>query len=97
MKELAALRNLRILYLSGCLNLRDDGLKQLAALKKLTTVDLKMTVVSDKGLMELSAIPGLAHLRVAGTAVSSTAEKEFVRRNPNCDLSVPSWPEAIQR
>ena len=47
--------------------------------------------------MELSAIPGLAHLRVAGPNVSDAGEKEFERRNPKCDLSVPSWSEAIKR
>ena len=55
------------------------------------TLDLVMTKVSDTGLMELSAIPGLAHLRVAGTNVSDAGEKEFKRRNPKCDLSVPPW------
>ena len=90
MKELAALRNLRILYLFGCTNLTDDGVKQLATLKNLTYLDLMMTKISDTGLMELSAIPGLAHLRVAGPTVSDAGEKEFERRNPKCDLSVPN-------
>ena len=38
LKELAAFRNLRILYLSGDRNLTDDGVKQLAALKELLTI-----------------------------------------------------------
>ena len=80
-----------------CTNLTDDGVKQLATLKNLTVLDLPSTKISDTGLMELSAIPGLAHLCVAGTNVSEAGVKEFERRNPKCDLSVPSWQEAIKR
>ena len=35
--------------------------------------------------------------RVALTNVSDAGVKEFERRNPKCDLSVPSWSEAIKR
>ena len=97
MKDLAALRNLRILYLFGSSNLTDDGVKQLATLKNLTILDLTVTTVSDTGLMELSAVQRLAHLCVAGTHVSDAGVKEFNQTNPKCDLSVPSWREAIKR
>ena len=95
MKELAALRNLRILSLFGT-DVTDDGVKQLAALKNLTYLDLAGTQVSDTSLMELSAIPGLAHLLVAGTKVSDVGEKAFKQRNPKCELSGPPWREAIK-
>ena len=39
LKELAALKNLTTLYLSGS-DVTDAGLKELAALKNLTTLDL---------------------------------------------------------
>jgi Leucine-rich repeat (LRR) protein len=97
MKELAALRNLRILYLFGSTNLTDDGVKQLATLKNLTILDLTVTTVSDTGLMELSAVQGLAHLCVAGTHVTDAGVKDSRQRNPKCDLSVPSWSDAIKR
>ncbi len=97
MKELAALRNLRSLYLFGSTNLTDDGVEQIATLKNLTILDLTVTMVSDTGLMELSAVQGLAHLCVAGTHVSDAGVKEFKQKNPKCDLSVPSWSEAIKR
>ena len=46
--------------------------------------------------MELTAIPGLAHLRVVSTNVSDAGEKEFERRNPKCDVSgSPTWYGAI--
>jgi hypothetical protein len=47
-------------------------------------------------LVEFSAIPGLAHLRVADTIGLEAGRNEFKRRNPKCDLSVPSWSEAIK-
>jgi hypothetical protein len=47
--------------------------------------------------MELSAIPGLAHLRVAGPNLSDAGEKAFERRNPKCELSDPTWRDAIKR
>ena len=97
MKELAALRNLRILYLFGSTNLTDDGVEQLATLKNLTILDLTVIEVSDTGLMEFSAVPGLAHLRVAGPTVSDAGKKAFERRNPKCDLSGPTWYDAIKR
>jgi internalin A len=97
MKELAALRNLRILSVFGCTNLTDGGVRQLATLKNLTYLDLVMTKISDTGLMEFSAVPGLAHLRVAGPTVSDAGKKAFERRNPKCDLSGPTWYDAIKR
>ena len=97
MKELAALRNLRILSLYEPWKLTDDGVKQLATLKNLTYLDLWMTEVSDTGLMELSAVPGLVHLGVSDTKVSDAGKKEFQRRNPKCELSVPPWQYAIKR
>ena len=76
----------------------DDGVKQLATLKNLYDIlDLMVTKVTDTGLMGLSAVQGLAHLRVAFTNVSDVGEKEFKRRNPKCDLWVPSWREVIKR
>jgi hypothetical protein len=75
----------------------DDGVKQLATLKNLKILDLAFTNVSDAGLMELSAIPGLTHLGLGGTNVSNAGRKEFERRNPKCNLSVPLWSEAIKR
>jgi Leucine-rich repeat (LRR) protein len=96
-KELAALRNLRILSLFDCTNLTDDGVKQLITIKNITYLDLVMTKISDAGLMELSAIQGLTHLRVWSPDISDAGEKEFERRNPKCDLSGPTWRDAIKR
>ena len=96
LKALAALKNLTTLNLATA-RVTDAGLKELAALKNLTILDLTVIKVSDTGLMELSAVQGLAHLCVAGTHVSDAGVKEFIQRNPKCDLSVPSWSEAIRR
>jgi hypothetical protein len=74
----------------------DAELKQLVTLENLTDLDLCMSKISDTGLMELSAIPGLAHLGV-GFNVSDAGKWEFERRNPKCELSGPTWSEAIKR
>jgi hypothetical protein len=97
MKELAALQNLRILSLFDCTTLTDDEVKQLATLTKLIYLYIIMSKVSDAGLMELSAIPGLAHLRVFGPNLTEAGEKAFKQRNPKCELSGPVWRGAIKR
>ena len=54
-------------------------------------------VISDTGLMELSTIPGLAHLRVMSTNLSDAGKKAFKQRNPKCELGGPPWQYAIKR
>jgi hypothetical protein len=48
----------------------DAGLKELAALKNLTTLDLWRTSVSDAGLKELAALESLNTLHLGGTKVT---------------------------
>jgi internalin A len=95
-KEVTALQNLRILSLFDCIDLADDGVKQLATLNNLAYIDIIMTKISDAGLMELSAIPGLAHLRVYSPNLSESGEKAFKQKNPKCELSGPTWRGAIK-
>ena len=48
-------------------SLNDAGLKELAALKNLTTLNLSHTNVTDAGLKELAALKNLTTLNLSGT------------------------------
>ena len=64
LKELAGLKNLQRLDLSGT-KITDAGLKELAGLKSLQTLDLAATQVTDAGLKELAGLKSLQSLNLA--------------------------------
>ncbi len=74
MKELAALKNLRGLYLFYA-PVTDAGLKELAALKELRALDLSNTQVTDAGLKELAGLKSLQALNLGGTEVTDAGVK----------------------
>jgi hypothetical protein len=68
LKELAGLKNLTCLGLSGT-PVTDAGLKHLAGMTGLTQVDLSGSKVTDKGVKVLAGMKGLTHLSLAYTGV----------------------------
>jgi hypothetical protein len=63
LKELAGLRGVQTLYLSGCEGVTDAGLKELAQLKGLQSLDLSgCQGVTNAGLKELAELKGLQSL-----------------------------------
>jgi uncharacterized protein (TIGR03067 family) len=55
----------------------DAGLKELAGLKNLQSLNLDFTPVSDAGLRDLAGLQSLQHLSVMGTKVSDAGLKEL--------------------
>jgi hypothetical protein len=76
MKELASLKNLRLLRLNGT-KVTDAGVKQLAGLSDLRGLDLGSTQVSDAGLKDLAALKNLRLLLLDGTKVTDKGLKEL--------------------
>ena len=73
------------LYLSGAA-VTDAGLKELASLKNLTTLDLSATKVTDAGLKELTALKNLAALILSDTQVTDAGVKELQKALPKCTI-----------
>jgi uncharacterized protein (TIGR03067 family) len=72
LKDLAALKNLRGLYLFYT-HVTDAGLKKLAGLMNLQTLDLSNTRVTDAGLKELAGLKSLRWLNLRGTKVTGAS------------------------
>jgi internalin A len=60
-------------------NVTEAGLKELAALKALTTLNLSHTHVASCGLSELAALKGLADLDLSHTRVTDAGLKQLAR------------------
>jgi hypothetical protein len=75
-KELARLKNLRLLRLNGT-QVTSAGLKHLAGLSELQAVDLGETQVSDAGLKELASLKNLQVLLLDNTKVTNEGLKEL--------------------
>ena len=65
----------------------DAGLKELAPLKSLTTLDLSFTRVKDAGVKELAALQNLTTLALAGTKVTDAGLKELQEALPKCKIA----------
>ena len=64
LQKLGAFKKLQALSLSGATGLKDSGLKGLAGLKELHTLNLDYCGIGDDGLRELAALEGLQQLSV---------------------------------
>ena len=71
----------------------DAGLKDLAALRGLTTLDLSVTKVTDAGLKELAALKGLTTLNLRGTKVTDAGLKELVALKGLTTLNLAYCPQ----
>jgi len=76
MKEIAEIKNLSVLWLSG-VGVRDTGLKDLATLTNLTRLGLDNTNVTDHGLKELVTLKNLSKLYLDGTRVTDAGIEEL--------------------
>jgi hypothetical protein len=82
--------------LSGCLDLKylylnispitDSGVKHLARLPKLSSLELTGTQVTDAGLEHLATLPKLESLYLDETKISKEAAMKLMRRMPNLRL-----------
>ena len=64
----------------------DAGVKELAALKGLTTLTLFNTKVTDAGLKELAPLKGLTTLDLRTTKVTNAGVRELQLALPNCKI-----------
>jgi hypothetical protein len=67
-----------------CTPVTDAGLKELAALKNLTTLHLGNTRVTDAGMKELAALKNLTTLSLFSTEVTGTGLKELAAPPSTC-------------
>jgi hypothetical protein len=64
----------------------DDGLKELAQLKELTSLGLGETSITDKGLKEIAKFKGLTKLYLYSTKVTDAAVTELQEVLPKCEI-----------
>jgi internalin A len=77
LKALAALKAVRTLDLTVCLGVSDEGMKHVAGLKGLETLNLGYTGVTDAGLKRLAGLSGLRTLNLAGDRITDERLKEL--------------------
>ena len=64
----------------------DAGLKELANLKHLTSLNLHRTKVTDEGLKELTSLKYLTSLDLRLTNVTDAGVKELQKALPKCKI-----------
>ena len=65
---------------------RDFGLKELAGLTNLSTLDLAGTEATDAGLRELVDLKNLTSLNLVGTRTTDAGIAELQKALPNCKV-----------
>ena len=65
----------------------DTALPLVAAMKRLSFLDLAETEVTDKGLEHLTGMKQLRQLFVGGTQVTAAGAEKFQRSHPTCLVS----------
>ena len=65
----------------------DAGILELQKVKRLDTLMLSETAVTDRSLPHIGAIPGLRSVDLAGSAVTETAIAAFRRAHPRVELN----------
>jgi hypothetical protein len=81
LKTIRGLGQLNELDLTGC-NIQDEDLASLARHPQLKTLWLGKTRVTDHCLETLATIPNLTFVDFQGTAITSSAWTDFVKRHP---------------
>src|SRR5262249_10152352 len=92
MKDLAALTNLRALYLFY-MPVTDADLKHLAGLKKLHVLDLSSTRVTDAGIKELAGLKELRWLNLRTSGVTAKGVAALQKELPACKIEADEDPE----
>ena len=82
----AGLKGLQTLILYNNTKVTDAGLKELAGLNNLQTLELAFTGVSDAGLKHLAGLKSLQSLNLRKTPVTDAGVKELQKALPACSL-----------
>ena len=72
----------------GRTQVTDAGLKELAGLKSLQTLNLDFTKVTDAGLKELAGLNSLQSLYLWGTKVTGAGFEELRKALPSCNIDL---------
>jgi hypothetical protein len=96
LKTIAGLKSLRSLNVGGSLLLTDEGLKELAGMKKLQGLYLFYARVTDAGLKELAGLKDLRALDLSHTQVKGAGLKELagLKRLRALNLAYTKVPDA---
>ncbi len=86
LKAAGAFKTLTLFQLYNGSGITPTGLKELASLEKLTSLDLSYSGVTDAGLKELFPLKGLTTLTLTGTKVTATGLKDFATAVPKCKV-----------
>ena len=89
LKQLAPMKTLQYLNLSGETEVTDAGIKELAGLTQLQAIDLNLTQITDAGLKELSGLKQLKALYLRNTKVTDAGEKELEKAVPGLTIHHP--------
>ena len=73
----------------------DAGVKEVAALKNLTSLSLCHTKVTDAGVMQLAALKNLTTLDLSETKVTVEGVKELQKVLPECKIERGSLLDGI--
>jgi len=65
----------------------DDALAMLYSFRKLRTLDLRDTRVTDKGVRHIRTLTGLKQLDIRGTRITENGLQELRRTLPHCEIS----------
>jgi len=93
LKVMANLPQLERLSLWNCARIDDSAAPQLAALTRLTFLDLSATAMGDLGLEEISALPGLKLLYLTDTKTTPQGLEAFRKKRQTTFVSWTRRPE----
>ena len=82
LRHLIGLRALEDLLMSGCRGVADEHVDLLLQMPSLTTLMLRGTSISDKGLLKLAALPGLKEVHASGPTISQECVVTLKRAFP---------------
>jgi hypothetical protein len=86
LKCLHPFKNLRWLDLSGCHDVGDPGLKDLASLPNLKGLVLNFTAITDAGLKNLASVKTLEHVQLDRTKVTEAGIQNLQKALPKCKI-----------
>ena len=76
--------------LTFLLKLNDEGLKEVAKLKRLKHLLLVKTNITDAGLRDLATLPNLVSLTISGSDITDAGLKELAKVSSLVDLGLPA-------
>jgi hypothetical protein len=86
LKYLRPLKNLRSLSLSGCRDVGDAGLKDLASLPNLKALVVNYTAITDMGLKNLASVKTLERVTLDRTKVTEAGIQHLRKALPKCRI-----------